>query len=175
MAGRPSKPTNLILLEGKSHRTKAELTARAKSEAALKSNTVYKPSDAVKADKIALKEFNKLKKLYKDIDYVEGLDENVINRYCLILSEEYGIRRLIAKMNDDIDNCEEFTDRLQLYGVIDGCMGKIKSTREMLLKLEDRLFLNPTSRIKAIPKKLLEKEEADPMEAIMQKRPHKSG
>lgn len=149
MAGRPSKPVQLIKLEGnKDRRTKKELEFREKSEKALRTGSKFKESPAVKSDPIAHKEFLRLKKLYKDIEYVEGLDERMINRYCLLISQE---QRLVERNDPD-----EFQ---MLY-----------KTREMILKLEDRLFLNPTARIKAIPKKPPEEEKKSPMSQFLNRR-----
>lgn len=149
MAGRPSKPVQLIKLEGnKDRRTKAELEFREKAEKALYTGTTFKESPAVKADPIAHKEFLRLKKLYKNIQYVDGLDEQMINRYCLLISQE---QRLVER-NDP----EEFQ--------------MLHKTREMILKLEDRMFLNPTARIKAIPKKPPEEKKESPMAQFLNRR-----
>jgi hypothetical protein len=102
----------------------------------------------VKADPIAHKEFLRLKKLYKNIQYVDGLDEQMINRYCLLISQE---QRLVER-NDP----EEFQ--------------MLHKTREMILKLEDRMFLNPTARIKAIPKKPPEEKKESPMAQFLNRR-----
>lgn len=149
MAGRPSKPVQLIKLEGnKDRRTKTELEFREKAEKALYTGTTFKESPAVKADPIAHKEFLRLKKLYKNIQYVDGLDEQMINRYCLLISQE---QRLVER-NDP----EEFQ--------------MLHKTREMILKLEDRMFLNPTARIKAIPKKPPEEKKESPMAQFLNRR-----
>lgn len=170
MAGRPSKPVQLIKLEGKSHRTKKELEHREKAEKSLYTGTAFKESPAVKGDPVAHREFMRLKKLYKKIEYVDGLDEQIINRYCMMVSQEQSIQRLIADMNADVANCEEFADRLELYNAISGAVAKLTQIRNMLIKLEDRLFLNPTARIKSIPKTPPEKEKGSAMAQFMKRR-----
>jgi hypothetical protein len=114
-------------------------------EKALYTGTTFKESPAVKADPVAHKEFLRLKKLYKNIEFVDGLDEQMINRYCLLISQEQKLM--------------ESDDFLALH-----------KTREMILKLEDRLFLNPVSRIKAIPKKPPEEEKESPMAQFLKRR-----
>ena len=53
MAGRPSKPVQLIKLEGnKDRRTKAELEYREKFEKSLYTGTTFKESPAVKEDPV---------------------------------------------------------------------------------------------------------------------------
>ena len=145
MAGRPSKPVQLLKIEGKSHRTKKELEHREKAEKSLYTGTTFKESPAVRADPVAHREFLRLKKLYKNIQFVDGLDEQMINRYCLLISQEQKLM--------------ESDDFLALH-----------KTREMILKLEDRLFLNPTARIKAIPKKPPEEKKESPMAQFLNRR-----
>src|SRR5690606_18966664 len=80
MAGRPGKPVQLIKLEGnKDRRTKAELEYREKFEKSLYTGMTFKESPAVKADPVAHKEFLRLKKLYKNIQYAQGLNDHLIN------------------------------------------------------------------------------------------------
>jgi hypothetical protein len=158
MAGRPSKPINLILLEGKTHLTKKQIAERQAKEESLKSNALFKANKKVKSNPVALEMFTKLQKLYKDIDYVDGLDENVINRYCLLTSEVDNMEILLQRMEDDIDKCETSAQMVTMYKSISGMEGNLNRSRDMLLKIEDRLFLNPTSRVKNVPKK----QEAPP-------------
>ncbi len=170
MAGRPSKPVQLIKLEGKSHRTKAELEHREKHEQALYTGMPFKESPAVKSDPVAHREFLRLRRLYKHIQYVDGLDEQIINRYCLMVSKEQALQKLLDNMNQDVDKCEDFNDRIQLYKAISGTLAGLNKVRDMLVKLEDRLFLNPTARIKSIPKKPPEEKEEDPMAALLNRK-----
>lgn len=157
MAGRPSKPVQLIKLEGnKDRRTKAELDHREKMEKALYTGMNFKESPVVKSDPIAHKEFLRLKKLYKQIEYVDGLDEQIINRYCLLVSQEQSIHDMILKSSFD-------AEKIELYK-------QINKTRDSLLKLEDRLFLNPTARVKAIPKTPPEKEKPSAMAEFLKRR-----
>jgi phage terminase small subunit len=157
MAGRPSKPVQLIKLEGnKDHRTKKELDFREKAEKALYTGTKFKESPAVKSDPVAHKEFLRLKKLYKDIEYIDGLDEQIINRYCLLVSQEH-------QLNEMIRNAESNEEKIGLFQ-------EVNKTRVMLLKLEDRLFLNPTARVKAIPKQPPDEKKESPMAEFLKRR-----
>lgn len=171
MAGRPSKPVQLIKLEGnKDKRTKAELEYREKMEQSLYTGTNFKESPAVKSDPVAHKEFLRLKKLYKHIQFVDGLDEQIINRYCLMVSEEKSLLDLLGKIQEDIDAIDDPTERAELYKTYANLMNKLNKTRDMLLKIEDRLFLNPTARVKAIPKKPPEEEKESPMANFLKRR-----
>lgn len=171
MAGRPSKPVQLIKLEGnKDRRTKAELEYREKFEKSLYTGTTFKESPAVKADPIAHKEFLRLKKLYKHIQYVDGLDEQIINRYCMMVSQEKTLQDSLIDLRDALRGCESIEERKQIYDAIGSISTKLEKVRDMLLKLEDRLFLNPTARIKAIPKKPPEEEKKSPMSQFLNRR-----
>ncbi|WEG14144.1 P27 family phage terminase small subunit [Pullulanibacillus sp. KACC 23026] len=156
MAGRGSKPVQLIQLEGKSHRTKKELEHRKKMEKALYTGTSFKESPAVKNDPIAHKEFLRLKKLYKSIEYVDGLDERIINRYCMLVSQE-------AALQEMIDTAKHNVEKVELYK-------EINKTRDAMLKLEDRLFLNPTARVKSIPKNPSDDGKKSAMSEFLKKR-----
>jgi phage terminase small subunit len=172
MPGRPSKPVQLIKLEGnKDRRTKAELEHREKFEKSLYTGTNFKESPEVKADPIAHKEFLRLKKLYKHIQYVDGLDEQIINRYCIMISQERSLQTTIKKLNEDIENADDFETRSELYKLLASLTTKLNQTRDMILKLEDRLFLNPTARVKAIPKKPPEDDaKKSPMAEFLKRR-----
>jgi phage terminase small subunit len=159
MAGRHAKPIALHLQDGVKHLTKNEIEARKAKEEKLRSGSkIFRANSKVMANPVALQTFKKLKKLYKDIDYVEALDEAVINRYCLMTAEIDSLETLVSRMNGDLDECEEASDRVQLYKTIQGAEITINRIRDMLLKIEDRLFLNPTARVKNVPKKIEEKK-----------------
>lgn len=160
MAGRPAKPIDLLLMEGKKHLTKAEIETRKKHEQGLRSGTAFRANEKVRNNPIALRMFRSLKRLYKDIDYVEGLDEAVINRYCIMTAETDEMETKVSEMQDDIEECETFAEKVQLEQIVSKKRIEIRSNRDMLLKIEDRLFLNPTSRVKNVPRP--QKEETTP-------------
>lgn len=64
----PSKPVNVIRLEGKSHRTKREMAERAKAEEQLLTGKMLKERKEVKENEFAHKEFVRLQKLLKSIE-----------------------------------------------------------------------------------------------------------
>jgi hypothetical protein len=153
MAGRPSRPVDLIVLEGKTHLTKKQIADRKAKEESLKSDSPYQPNKKVKSNPVALEMFYKLQKLYRNIDYVDGLDENIINRYCLLTAEVDGMEQLLQRMESDIDKCGNSGEMVTMYKSISGMEGNLNRSRDMLLKMEDRMFLNPTARVKNVPKK----------------------
>lgn len=159
--GRNAQPVDLLAVRGKKHLTKTEITTRKKQEAKLRSGIrTFRPSPQVKNDLIAHAMFKKLHKLYRSIEYVERLDENVINRYCLLHSEYTRLRDMRQDLMDQYTAADP-VERLALTDRILELDKRIEKKMDLLVKLEDRLFLNPTARIKNVPKKT-EKEPDDP-------------
>jgi len=152
---RPAKPIELHLLNGnKRHLTQQEIADRQQQEAKLKSGArTYKPSQQVKQDKNAIAMFRKLQRLYKRIDYVESLDENIINRYCLVHAEYIGLVEERKALQVKIDSTDDVMVILTMMDTVISIDKGIYKKMDMLMKLEDRLFLNPTARIKNVPRK----------------------
>ncbi|MEA4919372.1 MAG: P27 family phage terminase small subunit [Clostridiaceae bacterium] len=158
---RPSKPINLMLLEGKTHLTKKQIADRLAKEESLRTKRAVNPNKKVEENPCAFEMFKKLQELYKNIEYVDGLDENIINRYCLLTAEVDSMEQLLERMNSDIDKCESSGQMVTMYKSISGLEGNLNRSRDMLLKMEDRLFLNPTARVKNVPKKQEKPQETD--------------
>lgn len=169
--GRPSKPTSMLRLEGSGHRTKAELEYREAAEKALQSGATFEESPEVMANSIAHAEFVRLQALYAKIDYVDALDQQIINRYCLELAQVTQLEQMLEQMRARIDGDKALTssELVQLYKAIAGIQACANQSKGLLLKYEDRLFLNPATRIKAVPKSPPEAEELDPMAVYLAK------
>lgn len=163
MAGRPAKTIDWHISNGnRRHLTKEEIAQRQEHEESVKSGIkTFKASELVMKDTVALLMFKKLKKLFKNIEIIEGLDENIINRYCLLYSEAEALEKLLVNMNNDVEECDDYSERIQLYKAIAGTTASLKSIRDMMLKIEDRLLMNPTARIKNVPVKS-KKKAVDP-------------
>ncbi|GAE27017.1 hypothetical protein JCM9140_3128 [Halalkalibacter wakoensis JCM 9140] len=171
MAGRPSKPVQLIKLEGnKDRRTKAELDHREKMEKSLQTGTTIKEEPATKADPVAHKEFLRLKKLYKEIEFVEGLDQATVNRYCQLKGQEHFLQDLYVELKTMMESEEKIGKKLSVYEDLKEVITKQNQVRDKMLKLEDRLFLNPVSRMRAIPKKPEGDKEESPMAKFLKRR-----
>ena len=156
------QPIDLLLLKGAKHLTKEEIARRKQAEDDLKSGiTKFHPTDQVLSSPIATETFIKLLMLYRDIDYVEGLDEAIINRYCLMTAEVERVQTLLIRMENDIDKCEDYSQRVTLYKAISSAEITVGRIRDRLLQMEDRLFMNPTSRVRNVPKKEKEKPKSD--------------
>ncbi len=87
MPGRPSKPTKVLEIENRSHRTKKELAVRKKGEASTMSGRKLVESSEVKKNLEAHREFLRLSKLLAAVDKNDALYSEVINRYCMLKAE----------------------------------------------------------------------------------------
>jgi len=182
MAGRPPKPSNLIKLEGKSHRTKAELTAREKAESQLLTGISLKAWPEVRADKVANKEFNRVKKLLKIICHDDALHEAVINRYCLLTAECKQIEQTVGQLGTEMVELTEayrsgqidFLGYVQEKGNIHDRIiawdKKLMDKRKMLLQIERENIMTILATLRAIPKKLENKKESPMAEYLRRKR-----
>lgn len=147
------------------HFTKAQIKFREQAEKSLHTGKVFKEHARVKSNPAAHAEFVRLKRLYKNIEYVDALDEQIINRYCLELAQVEPLEQLVEKMKDSVDLCETTTQMSNLYKSIAGVLKSLAAKKAMLLTMEDRLYLNPTARMKSIPKKPTKERESNPMES----------
>ncbi len=176
--GRPTKP--LALVQG--HRTKAEKEVREKAENNLLTGISLKEWPDVKADPIAHKEFQRIKKVLKSIGKDDALHEGVINRYCLLHSECKKFEALKRDCNDELKELYtayqegrlDFLDYLNKKETIHGRFltldKKIMEKRKMMLDIEKENIMTIQSALRSIPKKPKGEEEDDPMSALLKRR-----
>ena len=179
--GRPPKSHLQIVTEKKSHRTKAELETREKAEKALLTGISLKEWPGVKADPVAHKEFQRLKKLLKAIDKDDDLHEGVINRYCQLHSECQSFEILKrnckaelqelheAKAQGEIDFMTYLDRKESIHSRFLALDKKIMEKRKMMLSIEKENIMTIASALRAIPKKPKEEADDDPMAALLRK------
>ncbi len=178
--GRNAKPVTLHIAQKNPNRlTKAEIARRQKSEIKLGDQKLKCP-DYVKNDVSAYAKWKEIIKIYKDIDFVSSGDVGLLGRYCVTFSE---YRRLLdhrAKIDNidmpssdeeelleehmDEDDVASLLNKINYIISVDGVLkidAAINKKMDMLIKMEDRLFLNPLSKVKNVPKK--EPEKTDPL------------
>lgn len=190
---RPAKPTALILLEGKSHRTKAELELRANGEASLITGVHMEAWPEVKKNRRAAIEFKRVCNLLSTIGKDDALNESVVNRYCLLRAEcvEFeekretfyrGIKQMENEYKEQKPEVDEETGKLiytfpasQYYKLLHNMQGNIISLdkqimakRKMMLDIEKENIMTIAAAMRSIPKKPQKEEgDADPMEALL--------
>lgn len=155
MPGRHAKPVQLHLLQGNPSRlTKAEINRRQESEIRFGSQD-FRTTARVRRDKIALVKWKEIVKLYRDygVEFVSTSDAAIIERYCLTYSEYMKLIDVRAKIEDvagrkgaDVVNTYKAQSDL-------GIDNAINKKSDMLTKIEDRLFLNPLSKLRNVSKK----------------------
>jgi phage terminase small subunit len=180
--GRNAQPTEILKLKGKSHHiTKAEEERRDKASIKFGDKKLVCPA-YVKNDTEAYKKWLEVTKLYKDVDFVTSGDNGMLARYCKTYSEYQVLLKSHQRVSDIHYDCDELEEIIEdtndegkvLYSAkvkkqlrdlfsisaILSIESAINKKMDMLIKMEDRMFLNPLAKIKNIPKK--EKEEVDP-------------
>lgn len=167
--GRNAKPVELLVLEGTSRKSKAELERRKNAEIKLESRTLQ-ADPMVRGDKRALREFRRMKKLYEEIEFVGSLDEHLINQYCLSVSELDDLVALMNDMRDAIQAVREdgelsSADRARAVKELAELLMKydaeVRYKRAEIVKMGDRLYLNPVARSKNVPKRPAKQDDPD--------------
>ena len=186
VVGRNAKPIDLIMADGnKRHLTKAEIEHRKNTEIRFGNDKLVCPKH-IKNDKIAYAKWKELIRLYKDFDFVASGDIGMLGRYCMAYSEYMDLleRRtmvcqLMPKVDDDENELiedqldagnvhpkriqkmiEKYEYILSIGGII-SLDKAINAKMDALVKMEDRLFLNPLAKIKNVPKKPPEEEKTE--------------
>lgn len=179
MPGRPSKP--IALVQG--HRTKAEVSARKKQEAALLTGKSLKATEEVKNNEIARREFVRVRKMLRTIGKNDELYSGVINRYCLLRAEELEMVKNKSKLQESMEKLEKkvqnneisFEKYMEVMPKISqGILSydkAIMQKRKMLLDIEKENVLTIASALRSIPKKP-EKKEKSAMEKYLEKKQH---
>lgn len=162
---RAGKPAKLLALEGKSHKTKAELEHRAKEEEALLTGKTLKAWPEVRGDQVARKEFNRLRQLLKIIEKDDALYEAIINRYCLLHSECFQIEDRISRLTEEqarllksytdgkLDDEDYFKFQSDLSKQMLSWDSKLMEKRRMMLQIEKENAMTILASLRAIPKK----------------------
>jgi phage terminase small subunit len=177
MGGRNAKSASLHIAEGNPNRlTKEELKHRQESEVKLGANDLkkMKKPSFITRDKVANKLWGDLIKEYKSaaeqgVELLTSSDIGTLALYCKTFSEYehlLGSRQRIERIAVDMDDLEDYLRdseefdykaRMQMTQLlsIDGILRietAINKKMDMLLKMQDRLFLNPLAKVKNVPK-----------------------
>lgn len=167
----PAKPFKVLSIEKKSHMTKAQMQLRKEGEASLSTEFNMKERKEVKRNKVAHKEFERVKKLLENIEKNDALYENVINRYAMLMAECYEFEEKREKFYDDMEKLEDeyeenddFTIK-EYYTLVNSIQKNIIDTdkqiqakRKMLLDIEKENVMTIASALRSIPKKEDEKD-----------------
>jgi phage terminase small subunit len=189
---RPAKPIAFHIAENKAHLTKAEIETRQQNEIKIGETRLTAP-EFILQDKVAIKKWRELKKIYEanlEFDLVSSGDIGHIARYCQTFSEYLNLVEHRRVLMDNLSSVvfqgeeeetiqQEFEDHLGNRAAT--CMWKkveyllsmnavldvdrsLNQKSASLLAMEDRLFLNPLSKIKVIPKTKSGKTKQKPVD-----------
>lgn len=172
---RPSKPANVIRLEGKSHRTKSELRTREKAEKSLLSGSALKETKDVKRNPKAHVQFLRIKKLLNGIEKADDLYGSMINRYCLILAECSDFEEKREKVYSLMQGLEdrsgemEFDEYIRLQRDLSKELisydKQIQAKRKMLFDIEKENVMTISSALRSIPK--APEKKGNPLKEIL--------
>lgn len=166
--GRPSKPYAVLAQEKKSHRTKAEMDARKKGEAAFATGETLKEKPETRQNLTAHKEFLRLKKILMSINKWDAIYENVINRYCLLYAECFEFEGKREQFFRDLCSLDEEKEELIDSGMSVSTFYKLKNQmqkniidldkqiqakRKMLMDIEKENIMTIASALRNVPKK----------------------
>lgn len=171
----PPKPTSIIRMEGKSHRTKRELREREQAEKNLLTGSGLKETKEVKENPRAHKEFLRVKKLLKSIDKADDLYGGAINRYCMLMAECADFEEKQEKISQQQRELEarkaemDFLEYLNLSnGLSKTLLGydkQLQTKRKMLLDIEKENVMTIASSLRSIPKK--QEKKANPLKEAL--------
>lgn len=178
---RPSKPASVIKMEGRSHRTKAELISRERAESGMLTGRKMRRRPEVSENEDAKKEYARVSKLLQSIDKNDALYEAVINRYCISFAEEKDLVKkreevweLSKELKEDMETLlssvskkEAIEIRMEYTKQINLMLSKmleldkmIEKKRKVLLDIEKENVMTIASSLRSIPKKQESKTSA---------------
>jgi len=170
----PPKPSNVLSMEGKSHRTKDELKQRQEAEAALLTGKKMEMWPGL--DKVAKDEFQRVASLLATIEKDDALYEAVVNRYAQIKSEckkfEMAIKKSRAVLREadkkykdgEIDYLTYIAVQDKMSTNINSADRQIQAKRKMLLDIEKENVMTIAAALRSIPKTPKKEPAKNPME-----------
>ncbi len=177
----PPKTSNILKMEGKSHRTKRELRQREQAEKAVLTGIPLKERQEVKENETAHKEFLRLKKLLEKIDKFDDMYGAVINRYCTLYAEtkefEEKKERFYSQLCDLEASKDELLETEQMtpgeYYKTEMTMQKnlialdrqVQAKRRMLSDIEKENIMTIASSLRSIPK--TEAKKSNPLKEAL--------
>lgn len=181
--GRPSKPAAMLRMEGRSHRTKAELESREKHEKAQLTGKPMKEPAEVKQSAAAHAMWKRVKSLLAQIGRDDALYEQSIGRYCMLHAELQSCAAAVERLEEMAVNARE----LHAAGELDG-KGYLDTMRhvteqisaqetlkmrkrKMMMDIERENVMTIASSLRSIPKAPEDPETAeDPMSRMLMQR-----
>ncbi|MBR5094459.1 MAG: hypothetical protein IK095_05140 [Oscillospiraceae bacterium] len=157
---RPSKATEVLENEKRSHRTKAEIEQRKAAEAAVLTGIRLRESREVREDPVAHEEFLRVRRILTAAGKFDALYEAVINDYCMYKSDIARYTALRAQVLEQEDLSP--SDRVALSLDCDRMIEKFKRKR---FDIEKENGMTIAASARSIPKKVT--QDRDPLLEIL--------
>ena len=151
--GRPAKSSEIIEIEKKSHRTKAEIETRKSAEAAALSGIKLREFPETKSSEAAHKEFKRIAKILSAVGKNDAVYESTINEYCILKAD---IERY-TELREQIQNDEKIQADKK-YNLVLDCDKQIDKYKRRRFDIEKENGMTIASSLRAIPKKQERKE-----------------
>jgi len=164
---RPAKPVQLLLMEGNTrHLTKEEIEYREDNEIKIGDTGSFKMPSSLKRNREAIKKWLEVVSIYQGLDFVTDADTGAIERYCLLYSDWLDLQKSRSRIFRE-NRKMKVSDEITLEKISDLQIDeKISKKLDQILKLEDRLFLNPLSKVRSLPKGKKEKTEPSELDKM---------
>jgi phage terminase small subunit len=166
MPGRYAKPIRLHVIEGNPNRlTKAEISSRLESEIKIGDPEIPEPM-TVKRNRCAHEKWLEIVDIFKSTgaDFVSSADISILEMYCVTWSEyqellkvRKELKKQMREKDTDILKGSALSNKLNLEN-------NINKKLDMLIKMQDRIYLNPLSRVRNIGRAKAPPEE-NPLQA----------
>lgn len=179
----PPKPAAILRMEGRSHRTQAELESREKAEQALLSGRKIREAPAVAADPLAHRAFRRIITIMEAIGKNDALYEGVMNRYAALCAECARQEELRGRLERRLDQLHEWVDSgaidpedyweksTQAINQIADCDNMLQRKRKMMLDIEKENVMTVASALRSIPKATPADDlGSDPMSELLNSR-----
>lgn len=177
-----AKPIDILVSEGKTHLTEAEIEHRKQNEITFGGESLECPP-FVASDSVAKNKWDELVGKYSGQRFVSSADEGHLARYCKLYAEymdllvhrarvadidftSYEMSEILQEFEDKTGkvNAKRLWKKVEYILSIDGIFSidkAINAKASVLTQMEDRLFLNPLAKIKNVPKRPPKEHEKD--------------
>lgn len=135
--------------ENRVHRSEQYKKKRRKHEQKMKiGGNQFVITEKILSHPVAISTWNRLVDTFKDFEYVNDADIDIIEQYCLTIAsydDLLNVKKDIEGMG--LNRVDTYTElqKIKYYY-------EINKIRDMIIKLSDKLFINPVARMKNIPK-----------------------
>lgn len=180
---RPSKSTDVLNEEKRSHRTKGEMEQRKEAEQALMTGHTLRERAEVKNNPVAHKEFLRINALLKKIGKNDALYEQIINRYCQLTAEcDEMEKKKISFFQAQEELKEEYKDKgaealspsayyklvVAMQNNILALDKQIQAKRKMMFDIEKECAMTISAAMRSIPKTT--KKQENPLLAALREK-----